>query len=86
MTIPRARKDMTLMVLEHTLMVDYFQKRRTINGTYYASLLKQLLENFKLKSRGKLSKDVLFYQINDPVHKSVFAINDCGFVMIGHLH
>ena len=33
------------------LMIDYFHKGQTINGTYYASLLSQLRENIKIKCR-----------------------------------
>ena len=64
------------------LMVDYLEKGQTINGQYYASLLRQLRENIKLKCCRKLSKGVLFPQDNAPVHKSVIAmavINDCDF-------
>ena len=42
------------------LMVDYLQKGQAINGTYYASLLRQLGENIKVKRCGKLSKGMLF--------------------------
>ena len=69
------------------LMVDYLQKGQTINGQYYASLLRQLRETIKLKRRGKLSKGVLFHQDNAPVHKSAIAmaaINDCGFELVEH--
>ena len=41
------------------LMVEYLQKGQTINGTYYASLLRQLRENIKVRCHGKLSKGVL---------------------------
>ena len=34
-------------------MVDCFQKGQTVNGTYYASLLRQFNENIKGKRRGK---------------------------------
>ena len=56
------------------------KRGQTISRTY-ASLLRQLKENIKIKRRGKLSKGVLFYQDNAPAHMSVIAmaaINDCG--------
>ena len=46
------------------LMVDYLQKGHAINGKYYASFLRHLGENIKVKRRGKLSKCVLFHQDN----------------------
>ena len=71
------------------LMVDYLQTRQTItiNGTYYASRLRQLRENIKVKRHEKLIKGMLFYHDNAPTHTSVFAmtaISDCGFELIQH--
>ena len=66
-------------------MVDYLQKRKTINGTYYASFLRQLRDTIEVKGRGKLSKGVLFHKDNAPARTSVIAIatiNDCGFELI----
>ena len=68
-------------------MVDYLQKGQTINGTYYASLLRQLRENIKLKRRGKLSKSALFHQDNAPPNQSGIAMSviiDYGFKLIEH--
>ena len=69
------------------LMVNCLQNGETINGTYYASLLRQLRENIKVKRQGKLNKGMLFHQDNALSHKSVIttaAINDCGFELIQH--
>ena len=41
-------------------MVDYLQKGQTINVSYYASHIRQLRENIKVKCIGKLSTGVLF--------------------------
>ena len=91
---PRQRRQRLFHQLERLwpwfsgmLMVDYLQKGQTINGTYYASLLRQLRENIKLKRHRKLSKGVLFHQDNAPVHKFVIAmaaINDYGIKLIVH--
>ena len=67
------------------LKVDYLQKGQTINGTYYASILRQLGENIKAKCRGELSKGVLFLQDHAPAHMSVITmatINNCDFELI----
>ena len=56
------------------VMVDCLQKGHTINGTYNASLLRQLREYIKLKGQGKLSKGMLFHQDNVPVHKPAIQL------------
>ena len=86
-TVPSAGKVMASVFwdADGILLIDYLQKGRTINGTYYASLLTQLREKIKIKRCGKLTKGVLFHQ--DNVHKSVIAmaaIHDCGFKLIEH--
>ena len=87
--VPSAKKVMASVFwdADSILLIDYLQKRQTINGTYYASLLTQLRVKIKIKRRGKLAKDVLFHHDNAPVHKSVIAmaaIHDCGFKLIEH--
>uniref|UniRef100_A0A3Q0RHJ7 Mos1 transposase HTH domain-containing protein n=1 Tax=Amphilophus citrinellus TaxID=61819 RepID=A0A3Q0RHJ7_AMPCI len=62
-------------------------KGHTINGEYYANLLRQLRKAIKSKWPGKLTKGVLFHQDNAPVHKSmvsVAAVCDCGFELVDH--
>ena len=69
------------------VFVDYLPKGQTINGEYYANLLRQLREAIKEKRRGKLTKGVLFHQDNAPSHKAAIAtatIHDCGFDLIQH--
>uniref|UniRef100_A0A3Q1EWS6 Tc1-like transposase DDE domain-containing protein n=1 Tax=Acanthochromis polyacanthus TaxID=80966 RepID=A0A3Q1EWS6_9TELE len=59
----------------------------TINGQYYASLVRQLREKIKEKRRGMLRRGVLFHQDNAPVYKSVVAmaaIHECGFKLMQH--
>ena len=69
------------------VFIDYLEKGRTINGEYYAALLKQLRKEIKAKRPGKLTKGVLFHQDNAPAHKSVIAmaaLHDCGFKLLDH--
>ena len=65
-TVPSAGKVMALFFwdADGILMVDYLKKGQTIKGIYYASLLRQLRENIKVKRCGKLNKGVLFHQNN----------------------
>ena len=50
-TIPSAGKVMASVFwdADGVLIIDYLQKGQTINGTYYASLLRQLRETIKVK-------------------------------------
>ena len=69
------------------VLIDYLQKGHTINGEYYANLLRQLREAIKSKRRGKLTKGPLLHQDNAPAHKSMIAMaaaHDCGFELIEH--
>ena len=64
------------------MFIDYLQKGQTINGEYYANLLRELRKAIKSKRPGKLTKGVLFHQDNAPAHKSVVAmaaVRDCVF-------
>ena len=66
---------------------DYLQKGKTINGEYYAKLLRDLRQAIKSKRPGKLTKGVLPHQDNAPAHKSMVAmsaVHDCGFELIDH--
>ena len=69
------------------IFIDYLQKGRRINEEYYADLLKQLRKAIKAKRPGKLTKMVLFHQVNALAHKSVVAmaaVHDCGFTLVDH--
>ena len=69
------------------VFIDYLEKGRTINGEYYADLLKQLRKEIKAKRPGKLTKGVLFHQDNALAHKSVIAmasLHDCFFKLLDH--
>ena len=70
------------------VFMDYLQKGKTINGEYYAKLLRELRQAIKSKQPGKLTKGVLLHQDNAPAHKSlvaIFAVHDCSFKLIDHL-
>jgi len=88
-SVPSAGKVMASVFWDSKgiLLIDYLEKGQTINGRYYADLLRQLRVAIKAKRRGMLTKGVLFHQDNAPVHKSVVAmsaIHDCGFELIDH--
>ncbi|UYV65562.1 hypothetical protein LAZ67_3004702 [Cordylochernes scorpioides] len=62
-------------------------KGQTITGNYYANLVKQLREAIKEKSRGKLSRKIVYHQDNAPSHRSLqamAAIYDSGFELLPH--
>lgn len=72
---------------EGIIMIDYLSKGETINGEYYASLMKKLREELKNKRRGKLRAGVLFHHDNAPAHRSDVAgaaIRSAGFQLIQH--
>ena len=67
--------------------MDHLPKGQTINGQYYANLLRKLRGDIKLKRRGMLSKGVRFHQDNAPVHKSAIAMaaaHECRFELLPH--
>ena len=69
------------------VFIDYLQKGKTINGEYYAELLRELRQAIKSKRPGKLTKGVLLHQDNAPAHKylvAMSAVHDCGFELIDH--
>ena len=69
------------------VFINYLQKGKTINGEYYAKLLRELQQAIKSKRPGKLTKGVLLHQDNAPAHKSLVAmsaVHDCGFELIDH--
>ena len=69
------------------VFINYLQNGKTINGEYYAKLLKELRQAIKSKRPGKLTKSVLHHQENAPAHKSLVAmsaVHDRGFELIDH--
>ena len=69
------------------VFINYLQKGKTINGEYYAKLLRELRQAIKSKQPGKLTKGVLLNQDNAPAHKSLVAmsaVHDCGLELIDH--
>lgn len=69
------------------ILYDYLQKGQTMNGEYYAELLKMLKREIAAKRRGKLRKGVLLLQDNAPSHRSVVATTaatKCGFEILPH--
>ena len=86
---PRAGKVLATIFWdsEGILLIGYTEKKATITGKYYASLLHQHREAIKEKRRGKLSRGVLLLHDNAPVHKatvSIAAVHDCGFTLVSH--
>ena len=69
------------------VFINYLQNGKTINGEYYAKLLKELRQAIKSKRPGKLTKSVLLHQENALAHKSLVAmsaVHDRGFELIDH--
>jgi [histone H3]-lysine36 N-dimethyltransferase SETMAR len=69
------------------LMIDYLPGKTTMNGPYYAELMKKLRAAIKEKRRGKLTRGILLLHDNAPVHTShvaAAAIRECGFEQINH--
>jgi len=54
-----------------TLLIDYLPKGQTINAEYYSSLLVQLKDILKEKSRVDVTKGVLFLHDNTPAHRAL---------------
>lgn len=72
---------------EGILLIDFKTEGTTVNGTYYADLLRKLRVAIKEKRRGKLSKGVLLLHDNAPVHTAAIAkaaVLECGFEEISH--
>jgi hypothetical protein len=63
------------------IMIDYLERCRTINGTYYADELRRLRQEIARKWRGKLTRGVLPLNDNALAHTSQVAMaaaTDCG--------
>ena len=53
------------------LLIGYLSKGQTINTEYYSTLMVQLKDIFKEKSRGKVTKGVLFLHDNAPAQPAL---------------
>ena len=72
---------------EGVLLIDFLERKKTINGDYYAGLIRDLRAAIKEKRRGKLASRVLLLHDNAPVHKCLVAaaaIREAGFAELNH--
>ncbi|GFU50017.1 histone-lysine N-methyltransferase SETMAR [Trichonephila clavipes] len=70
------------------ILIDFLQKRKTITGAYYASLLDKLKVELVEKRRHFLKKKILFHQDNALSHTSEVAmvkIHELWFELHDHL-
>lgn len=51
------------------VFIDYLQNVYTVNGEYYAKLLRELRMTIKIKRSGKQTKGVLFHQDHAPCNE-----------------
>ena len=66
---------------------DYLAKGQTINAEYYLSLLVQLKDILKAKSRGKVTKGALFLRDNAPANRALATqkkLTYLGFKCLDH--
>ena len=67
--------------------IDYLPHGTTMNGKYYANLLKQVRQSIKEKRRGKIRRGIMLHQDNAPVHTSRVAkdaVRECGYELLPH--
>ncbi|XP_067660295.1 histone-lysine N-methyltransferase SETMAR-like [Haliotis asinina] len=67
--------------------IDYLPHGTTMNGEYYANLLKQVRQSIKEKQRGKIRRGILLHQDKAPVHTSRAATEtarECGYEILPH--
>ncbi len=72
---------------EGVLLVDYMPHGRTINGEYFAQVVRNLHDAVRTKRRGKLTARPLLLIDNAPAHTSAVgqaAIRESGFVQLEH--
>jgi len=60
-------------------LIDCLPKGQTINAEYYLSLLVQLEDILKEKSRGKVTNGVLFLHKNDPAHRALATQKELAY-------
>ena len=68
-------------------MIDFLERGRTINGSYYAAELRRLRQEIARKRGEKLTRGVLLLQDNAPAHTSQVAMTaatKCGFEVLPH--
>ncbi|UYV79005.1 hypothetical protein LAZ67_17000627 [Cordylochernes scorpioides] len=88
-TVPSAGKVMVSVFWDSdgVLLRDLLNKSQTITGNYYAHLVKKIREAIREKIKGKLSRNIVYYQDNVPSHRSLqvmAAIYDSGFEILPH--
>ena len=67
--------------------IDYLPHGTTMNGKYYANLLKQVRQSIKEKRRGKIRRGIMLHQDNAQVHTSrvaMDAVRECGYELLPH--
>ena len=73
--------------IQGVIMIDYLEQGRTINGAYYAGVLRRLRQEIARKRRGKLTRGVLLLQDIAPAHTSqvtMTAATERGFKILPH--
>lgn len=74
-------------VSEGVLLHYCVQKKQSITGNYYATLIHRLREAIKAKRCGMLREGVLLHQNNALPHRAVVvmaAIHSCGYSVVNH--
>jgi histone-lysine N-methyltransferase SETMAR len=72
---------------EGILLIDYLDRKATINGQYYANLIHRLRGAIKEKRKRKLTDGIWLLHGNAPVNKSkvvATAIRECGLIELDH--
>ena len=72
---------------QRVIHIDYLPHGTTMNGKYYANLLKQVRQSIKEKRRGKIRRGIMLHQDNAPVHTSrvaMDAVRECGYELLPH--
>ena len=72
---------------EGVLVIDHFERGKTITGVYFAQLVRKLHEIMKEKRRVKLCQGIVFHEDDAPVHTCAVAgaaIRECGFGLLPH--
>ncbi|XP_071083734.1 histone-lysine N-methyltransferase SETMAR-like [Haliotis cracherodii] len=67
--------------------IDYLPHGITMNGEYYAKLLKQVRQSIKMQRRGKIRRGSMLHHDNAPVHTSrvaMTAVQECGYELLPH--
>ena len=73
--------------IEGIIFIDYLVEGKTINGAYYANLIRRLRQELIKKRRRKVTRGLLLHQDNAPPHTGQIAkaaVEECGFQLIDH--